>query len=534
MQTALVEDEAAWREYHGHLIARLAARAGEGPEGLETLLAKIADQERALAALRAATERLNALLAAEGAPAPARFENRDLEVGGELVQAASDITLGLPPDPSATAPPPRWPSGPVVFQNVGLKVNGSVYQSGGNFTRAAPVEEATPPAAAPGPITLTLRFTPASGGAQVRWRADELGEFSSDLAAPYRGRDLAAVLRALERRQHPAFALAEGDAERLRALGLLSAGGEPLADLPRLVGQALYAALVREQGLAALALVRSQAAPAGRPLALRLLLPPEAVELAALPWELLWPPREGLPLLLGAAPPVLLTRHLDLDGPLPRFEPRQGRPLRILSLVPEVQRAPGDLAETRARLGRLWDELRARGVAEAFEVSPVTREDLRRAMEYRPDIVQFTGHGWYAEGRGVLLLDPLTPGAPAERVEADRVAVALRGARMVVLAACRGAQGAGIEGGAASLLTGVAPALSAAGAPLVLGMQLGIGADAALRAVEALYAALARGLGAQAAVGEARAALYVGAPERDAWYVPALYVRSREAGPVVV
>lgn len=237
--------------------------------------------------------------------------------------------------------------------------------------------------------------------------------------SPYRGLDLATMLRALERRQHPAFALADGDHERLRALGLAEDDIALPDDLPERVGRRLYAALVSGPGLAALEVSRAQAMATSRPLALRLLVPPGAVELAALPWELLQP-AQGLPLLLGAQPSLLFTRHLDLDGPLPAFGSRQGRPLRILALTPQAQRTRDDLAVIQAKLGRLWQELRGRGIAEVTEVSPVTRDDLARAMSHGSDIVQYTGHGWYAEGRGVLLLDPITPGAPADRVEALR------------------------------------------------------------------------------------------------------------------
>jgi hypothetical protein len=270
-----------------------------------------------------------------------------------------------------------------------------------------------------------------------------------------------------------------------------------------------------------------------RPLALRLLLPPDAVALAALPWELLWADGPA-PLLLSATPSLLLTRHLDRPDPLPPLAERRGRPLRILALTPHAQRDPGDLAEIQRELAARWAELRAAGTAEITEISPVTRADLARAMRHKPDIVQFTGHGWYADGRGVLLLDPTGGGASADLVAADKVAVALRGARMVLLAACRGGQSAGITGGAESLLTGVAPALSALGVPIVVGMQLGLRVGSALQAVEAVYSALAAGLSAQAAVGRARDELYVTETQDGAWYVPVLYVATRDAGPVYV
>jgi hypothetical protein len=280
-------------------------------------------------------------------------------------------------------------------------------------------------------------------------------------------------------------------------------------------------------------MARSQAAAMNRPLAISLLLPPDAVELGALLWELLWDNRPA-PLLLSATPSLLLTRHLDIADPLPPLIERRGRPLRILSITPQAQRAPGEYAEITGELEQLWGNLTARGIAEVVSISPATRADLAQAMRHTPDIVQFTGHGWYAEGRGVLRFDPLTPGVPADFVDADQVAVALRGARLVVLSACRGAQSAGIEAGTDSLFTGVAPALSAAGVPAVVGMQLGIRVGAALRASGAIYSALADGLSVQAAVGRARDELYVAESDRASWYVPTLYIRSREPGAVYV
>ncbi len=134
----------------------------------------------------------------------------------------------------------------------------------------------------------------------------------------------------------------------------------------------------------------------------------------------------------------------------------------------------------------------------------------------------------------IIEVSPVAAGASADRIAANEVAVALRGARMVLLAACRGGQSAGITGGAESLLTGVALALSALGVPIVVGMQLGLRVGSALRASEAIYSALAAGLSAQAAVGRARDELYVTETRDGAWYVPALYVATHDAGPVYV
>ncbi len=537
-RAALAGDDEAWRIYHGWLLERLASqmathdlRSAQALERAEAVLTRIASHEQALAELQASAERLMKLTTAVKAIDSVTFENRGLDVGGELVQAGENIVLGEQvPQPSK----PHWPERPpgdVDFRNEDVKVKGNTYQTAGDFIRR---DRAGAAVDLPDTFVLTLHFSPTPAGAQVRWSADEIGGFTSAFTSPFPGPALPAVLRALEQRQHPAFALEPGDTAQLAALGLLTEDNTLPPDLPRRVGRALYTALVSGQGIAALAVAQAQAAQTSRPLALRLLLPPDAVALAALPWELLWADGPA-PLLLSATPGLLLTRHLDRPDPLPPLTERRGRPLRILALTPHAQRAPGDLAAIQRDLAVLWAELRAAGTAEVIEVSPVTRADLARAMRHAPDIVQVTGHGWYADGRGVLMLDPAAAsGASADRVAADEVAVALRGARMVLLAACRGGQSAGITGGSDSLLTGVAPALSALGVPIVVGMQLGLRVGSALQAVAAIYSALAAGLSAQAAVGRARDELYVAETQDGAWYVPVLYVATRDAGPVYV
>jgi hypothetical protein len=106
------------------------------------------------------------------------------------------------------------------------------------------------------------------------------------------------------------------------------------------------------------------------------------------------------------------------------------------------------------------------------------------------------------------------------------LAALLGGARLVVLHACHGA-----AVGAAAPLGGLAAALSAAGVPLVLAMQCSLRITAALRLGRAVYEGLARGASVQAAVGDARRALFVEEPDGASWFVPALYVRSRDTGP---
>lgn len=381
------------------------------------------------------------------------------------------------------------------------------------------------PSSAPA-LVLTLTFTPTADGARVTWYADEIGTRTSTLVLPFQGADLTAVMHALESRQHPLFQPTPADIEHLRGRGLVNDYDRVVDDLEQQIGQKLYRALVSGQGQSALDNATSQATITRRPLTLRLLFPADTVNLAALPWELIWQPGQAKPFIFQGAQQVQITRHLLLDRALASLTPRQGR-LRVHSLVPHTGRSPAEVADIRRHLTTLWNDLA--GVVDLHEDSPVTVDDLARIGDSQPDIVQFTGHGWYADGQGVLLLDPATPGAPAARITADRLAVALRSVRMVVLAACRSAS---IADSNARMDSSLAPALSAIGVPVVVGMQLGIKVPSAITALQTLYRTLAQGQSVQFAVERIRETLYVNGD--PAWYVPTLYIARREVGPVWV
>jgi CHAT domain-containing protein len=168
-----------------------------------------------------------------------------------------------------------------------------------------------------------------------------------------------------------------------------------------------------------------------------------------------------------------------------------------------------------------------RNLAEVRELSPVSRRELERVVrEWSPDVIHYYGHGRYEQGSGALLLDHERGGE--EWTPPDALAAAFGGVQMVVLHACQGAMATP----GATLLSSVAPALSMAGVPVVIGMQFTIRADAATRIASIVYAGLAQGRSVQEALAAARIALYVGETDQVSWFVPALYVRSRSHGPI--
>ncbi len=439
------------------------------------------------------------------------------------------------------APSPQTSVTVAGNQNVTLTGSFSVGQNlqiGAPGTATAPShaaqrqsEPATPaptPASTPAPIMLVLRFMPHAGGAQIIWEADVLGRRRSNFQMPYAPAVLPLVIRALDAVQWPGHPLdgpkftAEEWAQ-LKALGLLDKF-RVRPDIYRLVGQAIYQQLTLDsEGLSALRTVRDVATAQGSMLHIVLCFPPEAVELAALLWEILWDQYGAV--LLSRGKTASCVRYLDLDQALPPVA-GAGRRLRLLALAPHADvSSEVRQAEREARqLG--WASLQDSGLLEIEELSPVTPTDLVNRLQRgpKPDILHFYGHGWYDAGKGALCFDARDGGKTL--VTADKLAALLGDIRLIVLHACQSAMV-----GDAGLLTGVAHALSAAGVRAVVAMQLTMRRKAATRFAELLYGALARGEVLQQAVALARQGLYVEEDETLSWAVPTLTLRSRDLGP---
>jgi outer membrane protein assembly factor BamB len=379
---------------------------------------------------------------------------------------------------------------------------------------------------APSEVPLTLRFELEHDATAITWEADVIGVRQSRLVSPYRGDDLDLIVRALDLLQYPSATLDPEELARIVDLGLPVVGGSLSEAGHRAVGRALYKALVADpRGAEALSTVRNYARAEGRPLALRLRFPPEAIELAALPWELLWDDGPA-PLLLGGGKLAGCTRHLDLAEAVPPPRPREG-PLRILAITPHAGIDAEARERERAERTAAWAPLIASGEVVMEELTPATRRVISERMLSGPcpDIVHFVGHGHYADGEGLLILDK--PDGGWDKVPASRLMPLFGEVRLVVLCACQGAMSG--EGG---LLTGVAPALSAAGVPAVVAMQLTVRAAAATRFSEVMYRTLARGESLQRAVIQARQALFVEEQEGASWYVPTVTIRARDPGPL--
>ncbi|EFO81564.1 hypothetical protein OSCT_0580 [Oscillochloris trichoides DG-6] len=388
------------------------------------------------------------------------------------------------------------------------------------------------------PLILRLIFRPVAGGALLRWEADVLGVRESRLPHPWPPAALGLVLRALDALQDPAyptawtpqqqeiFSFSRVEREQLTQFGLW-AEGRVARDASERVGRRLFRALTLDPvGATALATLRDHAVALGRTLGLELCFPPTAVEWAALPWELLWD-SGPTPLLLSRGASATCVRRLDLPAALPPPRSASG-PLRILAISPEAGISEELRHVERVAREAAWATLIERGLATMVEVEPATLEALVAAIdpENPPDIIHYYGHGRYRDGEGALLLDAANGGV---WTPVTALAPLLSPAGMVILHACQGAM---LEPHTTTMQSAIAPALCAAGVPVVLGMQFTVRIAAASRMAAVIYQALAEGRSVGAALAFARRALYVEEAERVSWYVPALYVRSRDSGPI--
>jgi len=248
----------------------------------------------------------------------------------------------------------------------------------------------------------------------------------------------------------------------------------------------------------------------------------ECPGLANLPWELLYDRADDWFLALSDRTPVV--RYVQMPDP-----PRPvavSLPLRILLIRSEPSdRAPLSLATEWDLVRQALAELSAAGMVRFTELAAATLGELRRALLRDTfHVLHYMGHGEFdAERGGVLLFtDGAGRGLP---VSSGDLGVMLRdhtSLRLAVLNACEAGRT-----DPADPFAGVADTLVRRGIPAVVAMQFAISDDAAVEFAPALYGALAAGWPVDAAVAEARKAIYTVSPLE--WAAPVLYLRADNA-----
>lgn len=312
-----------------------------------------------------------------------------------------------------------------------------------------------------------------------------------------------------------------GEARRSFALPIALPQAE--GQRPSALGAALFAALFGEEILGAWRASLAAATAQGQGLRLRLRLN-DAPALAILPWEFLYDPSQDSYLALSARTPVV--RYLELSRAVEALavEP----PLGILAVIPSPTAVPGlDGEREWENLKQSVAELTAAGKVRLDRLGTASLAALQGRLRRQPyHILHYIGHGAFDPESGAGLLIWEDEAGQASVVRTDRLGALLAdhgSLRLVVLNSCEGGRT-----GPGDAFAGAAPGLVRQGIPGVIAMQSSISDSAAVAFSRELYAALADLYPVDAAVAEARKAIYSQGNDRE-WATPVLYLRSGDA-----
>jgi tetratricopeptide (TPR) repeat protein len=377
---------------------------------------------------------------------------------------------------------------------------------------------------------------------EITYRPDEMGSAASGRVVSYldfeveiaqgRGREYpVAVVKspAGEAREMMRFPFDELALEnRLNALqlALLRSGGsrrQVLSSEEHTVqdfGRELFNALVTGEARSRYDVSVGAARQQGKGLRLKLrILPPE---LAKLPWEFLFDPREAEYVCLSRDTPVV--RYLELPQPVQPLLVQP--PLRILGMVVSPRDLPAlDVAREKQRVETALGDLQHQRLIDLHWLAGQTWRDLQRAMRSGPwHIFHFIGHGGFdstADEGVIALADENGCVHRMLATELGRLLSDHRSLRLVLLNSCEGARGSEHD-----VFSSTAAILVRRGLPAVVAMQYEITDRAAVEFARSFYEALAEGLPVDAAVAEARKAISLAVTNTVEWGTPVLYMRA--------
>jgi len=285
-------------------------------------------------------------------------------------------------------------------------------------------------------------------------------------------------------------------------------------------GSRLFDAVFDDEVRACLRSSLEEAERHGAGLRLRLRLT-KAPELTDLPWEYLY--NRPLNRFLSLAKETPIVRYLELPE---RIRPLQVKPpLQALIMISSPYNVPGlDVEREWALLNQVLHDLELEGLVTLERMERATLAALQRQLrqgEYH--IFHFIGHGGFDQQAkdGVLMLeDDEGRGRPVSGQYLGTLLHNHRPLRLALLNAC--------EGGRASRsdpFAGTAQSLMQQGLPAVIAMQFEITDAAAIAFTREFYAAVADGEPIDAAMVEARAAIFAQGDNIE-WGTPVLYMRA--------
>jgi len=244
-------------------------------------------------------------------------------------------------------------------------------------------------------------------------------------------------------------------------------------------------------------------------------------ELANLPWEYLYHATLRRFIVLSAQTPI--TRYTDLPRPVTPLS--IAAPLRLLVMIAGPSDYPPlDVDQEKAKLEAALRHLEQHGLIKLEWLEKATLSALQQRLRKEPvHLFHFVGHGGWDEQAhdGVLLFEDEQ--RRGRQVSANHLGTILRdhkSLRLVVLNACEGARTSPTDP-----FAGVASTLVQQGIPAVVAMQFEITDRAAIELAHVFYGSLADGYPAEAALAEARKAIFASGNDVE-WGTPVLYLRA--------
>jgi hypothetical protein len=285
-------------------------------------------------------------------------------------------------------------------------------------------------------------------------------------------------------------------------------------------GGQLYRALFRDDLEVNLLRSLSEAAAQGAGLRIRLRLS-DTPELAELPWEFLYDQTRNRFLSLSDRTP--LVRFLEVPDP-----PRPLRvipPLHVLVMISSPSDYPQlDIEQEWIKLHTALGPLEQASQVQVTRLETATLAALRQRLR-RADwhVLHFIGHGGFDPQThdGVLALEDQM--GRSRLVSGQDLGVLLHDhdpLRLVVLNACEGARA-----DPSDTFAGTAQSLIQQGVPAVVAMQFEITDPAAITFASELYAAVADSYPLDAAMAEARKAIWADGNQIE-WATPVLHLRA--------
>ena len=302
-----------------------------------------------------------------------------------------------------------------------------------------------------------------------------------------------------------------------RAFGAAGDAGQTL-DI-RDFGSQLYQAVFAGDVGRCLQRSLDEAAREDSGLRISLRIDPRLADLSDLPWEYLYSTDLQRYLALSVETPLVRYLEAPFAGQLQPVGP----PLVVLAVL------SNPAGVTPLAVEKEWDNLReaVSGFGERqvrLERVAATWPALQARLRSGPaHVIHFVGHGYFddAHNQGGLLFED-EAGQPVT-VLAERFKVLLHDQsdlRLAFLNACEGA-----ASGRSDSFAGVAQQLVQQGLPAVVAMQFPVSDSAAITLSREFYRALADGYPVDAAVSEARKAVY-GLGDSAEWGTPVLFSRS--------